>query len=148
MNKQRRDELRGKLERATKGEWTHYIVNGRFNEVGSQIDDDVWTVGNFENGTDAAFIAAAKNSMLDILDLADRIEAELAQMRARCEAAEGDIREMVTNRLMGFCMFCKHRNKPDLRYMPCKKCRLPNGSRSAFAWRGPQQKGAGHEQGR
>lgn len=70
--------------------------------------------------------------------------AELAQTRARCEAAEEDIKSMATNRILGFCTFCKHRDKPDLRYMPCKKCERPNGSHTAFEWRGPQgQEGAG-----
>ena len=137
------DRVTALREQATQGEWEQASPSREYVDA-----ENGFKVCMTRRSTDAAFIAAAHDALPALLDLADRMEAELAQMRARCEAAEGDIREMVTNRLMGFCMFCKHRNKPDLRYMPCKKCRLPNGSRSAFAWRGPQQKGAGHEQGR
>lgn len=65
-----------------------------------------------------------------------RLQAENARLKAERDAAANDMQLMVRDRLLGFCTFCKHREKPDLRYMPCKKCHTPNGGRALFAWRG------------
>jgi hypothetical protein len=149
MNKQRRDELRVMMERATPGEGCfdddRMAIHGERRENNGP-PEEIFILGingtTIINAHDATFIVAAHEALPALLDDADRMEAELAQTREQCEAAEADLKagwlcRACTKRVIG------------KEWCGCPQVQFINGPEktvtcAAFEWRGPQgQKGEG-----
>lgn len=83
------EKLRALLAAATPGPWAYYDdirpdVRSAANRGGFMGAGHIATVSRYDGNTnDAAFIAAAREALPELLDEVERLRAENAQLRAR-----------------------------------------------------------------
>lgn len=134
------EELVKKHGRTTPGEWTNISKYGEHsptaNVYHAEHEFAVAQCEAFKNCmNDAVFIAASRNALPAFC-------AALLAMMERAEAMEKDIKQA--------CSTCTHSGKPSCPWEGSCHHRGDLGEQigvcNGWQWRGPQQKGAGHEE--